>query len=160
MTTMPRPKRILFVCTGNVCRSPMAAGFLLARLRQDGADGQIVVESAGTCALDGHPASPFARQAMGEHALSIDTHRGRTIGQADVDSADLIVVMTALHKQAVLERLQGTEKKVYLLAELAGDAGDVQDPYGGSITEYRATADELESLVDRAYARMRELIDA
>ena len=155
---MPAKKTIIFVCTGNVCRSPMAAGLFYDKLVRANAAGSVRVRSAGTWALEGQPASAYALQVMAERDLDISTHHGRNLTQADVDDADLILVMTLRHKEAIAQDFDGTDGKVHLLSALAGPSYDIQDPYGGSIIEYRRTAAELADLIERGYPRLMELL--
>ena len=156
---MTAKKTVVFVCTGNVCRSPMAAGLFYDKLVREKADGAVRVRSAGTWALEGQPASAYALQVMGEHGLDISSHRGRNLTQADADGADLILAMTRRHSDFIAHQLEGTDDKVYLLAEMAGEAKDIADPYGGSLHEYRCTAAELKDLVERGYPRIVQLLE-
>ena len=155
---MPAKKSIVFVCTGNVCRSPMAAGFFYDKLVREKVDGRVRVRSAGTWALEGQPASAYALQVMNEHGLDISQHRGRNLTQEDVDGADLVLVMTRRHADIIARDMQPGDGKMYLLSEMAGQAQDIEDPYGGSLHEYRRTAVELEEWVERGYARIEELL--
>jgi protein-tyrosine-phosphatase len=153
---MSAKKTIIFVCTGNVCRSPMAAGFFYDKLLRANAAGSVRVRSAGTWALEGQPASAYALQVMAERDLDISVHN---LTQADVDEADLILVMTLRHKEAIAQDFDRSDGKVHLLSAMAGPPYDIQDPYGGSIIEYRHTATELADLIERGYPRVMELLD-
>ena len=155
---MPARKTVLFVCTGNVCRSPMAAGFFYDQLLRAKSDGMVRVRSAGLWALEGQPASAYALQVMSEHDLDIGAHRARSLSQADVDESGLILVMTKRHADIISHDLERTLGKVYLLAEMAGEAYDIEDPYGGSLVEYRRTATELEGLVEHGYSKIMGLL--
>ena len=155
---MSAKKTVIFVCTGNVCRSPMAAGLFYDKLLREKAEGSVRVRSAGTWALEGQSASAYALQVMAERDLDIGVHHGRNLTQADVDEADLILVMTLRHKEVIAQDFQRSDGKVFLLSALAGPPYDIQDPYGGSIVEYRRTAAELGDLVERAYPRVMELL--
>ena len=155
---MPAKKSIVFVCTGNVCRSPMAAGFFYDKLVREKVDGRVRVRSAGTWALEGQPASAYALQVMNEHGLDISQHRGRNLTQEDVDGADLVLAMTRRHADIIARDMQPGDGKMYLLSEMAGQAQDIEDPYGGALHEYRRTAVELEEWVERGYARIVELL--
>jgi protein-tyrosine phosphatase len=155
---MASKKTVIFVCTGNVCRSPMAAGLFFEKLVRQGMAGDVGVRSAGIWALEGRPASAYALQVMSEHDLDISAHRGQDLTQTDVDEADLVLVMTQRHADVIDRDLKGTEGKVRLLSEMAGPAYDVLDPYGGSLADYRRTANELRGLVERGYERILTLL--
>jgi len=155
---MPTKKTIVFVCTGNVCRSPMAAGLFYDKLVSERADGMVRVRSAGLWALEDQPASAYAIQVMNEHGLDISSHRGRNLTQSDVDEADLILVMTQRHADIIARQFQDGAGKVHLLSEMAGAQQDIEDPYGGSLLEYRRTATELEDWIERGYAQITQLL--
>jgi len=156
---MPAKKTVLFVCTGNVCRSPMAAGLFYDKLCREKANDRVRVRSAGIWALEGQPASAYAQQVMNEHDLDISAHRGRNLTQTDVDEADLILVMSRQHAEVITRNFEHSKGKVYLLSEMAGQGYDIEDPYGGSLLEYRHTAAELAELIERGYAKIMELLD-
>jgi protein-tyrosine-phosphatase len=155
---MAAKKTVVFVCTGNVCRSPMAAGLFFEKLVREEKDDHIGVRSAGIWALEGRPASAYALQVMSEHDLDISAHQGRNLTQADIDEADLILVMTQRHAEIIVRDLERTESKVKLLSEMAGPAYDIIDPYGGSLADYRRTASELRDLVERGYQRIMSML--
>src|SRR5947209_20053459 len=122
-----KTKRILFVCTGNICRSPLAAALLQRALAQRGIDG-LEVASAGTGAWDGAPASEGAYLVGLERGLDLSGHRARLLTRELVDQADLILTM-ARHHRARVDELGG-EGKVFVLGEYAGKGGDeVSDPF-------------------------------
>ena len=138
---------IICVCTGNTCRSPMAAALLNRALARRGLS--LNVRSAGLVAREGEPASDQAIRVMGEKGLDLTHHRAHTIGPEDVRDA-LLVCMTRNHAIALNARFPGA--RTVLLTELAGTAGDIPDPYGGNHTVYAACADALESLAERIAA--------
>ena len=94
--------KILFVCTGNTCRSPMAETVTKAVFKNKGIDAD--VESRGMYAQEGEPASEYAKLAMANYGLSLDEHTAKNITADDIKSADLILTMTQSHKRA-LERV-------------------------------------------------------
>lgn len=155
---MAAKKTVIFVCTGNVCRSPMAAGLLFEKLMRENMADQVRVRSAGIWALEGRPASAYALQVMSEHDLDISTHRGRNLTQDDVDEADLILVMTKRHADIIARDLKRSEGKVHLLSEMTGPAYDVLDPYSGSLADYRGTARELKELIESGYRRIISIL--
>ncbi|MBC8449462.1 MAG: low molecular weight protein arginine phosphatase [Chloroflexi bacterium] len=150
-SSAPRPQRVLIVCTGNVCRSPVATGLLCQRLAADGLAGEVMVHSAGTWGLDGEPASAHAVRVMAERGVDIGEHRARTLRPYDVAAADLILTMEERHRRSIFHIQPAALRKVFLLSEMAGEHGDVEDPYGLPIEAYRDGADELTRLISQGY---------
>ena len=147
---------ILFVCTGNTCRSSMAGALARRELERAGIDG-FEVKSAGTGALPGLPASAGAIAAMEEMEIDIKDHRSTALDKNIIKEADIIFTMTESQRRVVLDICAGVAGRVYTLPEFAGVPGDVRDPFGGDAEVYRRTADCLESLVVLAVRRvMRE----
>jgi len=148
---------ILFVCTGNLCRSPMAAGLLHQRLADEGLDSRHRVISAGVWALDGRPASKDAVVVMAERGIDITHHVAHTLTADDVAEADLILVMSREHAQVLRNTWPQYNWKVHRLSEMAGKRQDIQDPYGARIEEYRKTADVISDYIDRGFQHILEL---
>lgn len=149
---------ILFVCTGNLCRSPMAEGLLRHRLAQEGLDTRHQVASAGTWAVDDHPASENAVAVMAERGIDISDHIARTITAQDVAESDLILVMSREHERLIKNTWPQYAWKIYRLSEMVGKRKDVRDPYTGPIKEYRACADIIANYIDRGLDRIFELV--
>ena len=155
---MKEPARILFVCTGNLCRSPMAEGIFKDQLRRDGKGGLYQVHSAGTWTRDGLGASALAVEAMEESGLDISSHRAHHLNGDDVAQASLVIVMARAHKEALLTEFPTAAGKTVLLSELVGEVYDIFDPYGSdSLLVYRRCASEIERLLREGYARLLEL---
>ena len=140
---------ILFVCTGNTCRSPMAE--ILGNSK-----GGHSCSSAGIFATNGSLASPFAVQACQERNLNLKPHRARLLSPAMMHSADLVLTMTDDHKRWI-EGHYGAHPGLFTLGEYADVSGlsEVTDPFGGSITDYRRTLTQLKTLLDAAWRRMQ-----
>ena len=147
-------KHVLLVCTGNICRSPLAEEMLKRTLKERGIDG-VSVTSAGTGAWDGAPASEGAYLVGLERGLDLSGHRARLLTRELVDQADLILTM-ARHHRARVDELGG-DGRVFVLGEYAGREGDgaeVSDPFGGDLDVYRNTCVELEALIGTTVERL------
>lgn len=129
---------ILFVCTGNTCRSPMAAAIMQHLCEEDGLD--VRIESAGLLAADGEPATKEAVAALAELDISLEEHKSQPITEELINKSDLIITMTDAHKM-LLENIAG--EKTRTICELAEIDGEISDPYGGDLDKYKETANKL-----------------
>lgn len=147
---------ILFVCTGNICRSPMAAALLAAFAEKQAHEAQFLVESAGTWGVDGQPASSNSQLVMTRQGLTLEGHRARTITPELADAATLIIVMTRDHKYALSAEFPAARPKIHLMSELVNLEYDITDPYGGPLEGYELCANDLAALIERGYPRLQE----
>jgi protein-tyrosine-phosphatase len=146
--------RVLLVCTGNICRSPLAEAILLRELKTRGVTSVEAV-SAGTGAWDGAPASEGAYLIGLEHGLDLSGHRARLLTRDLVQQAEMILTMARHHRARVHEL--GGEGRTHVLGEYAGRTGpeaEVSDPFGGDLELYRGTYAELEALIRAAVERL------
>lgn len=148
---------ILFVCTGNVCRSPMAVGLLRQRLSQEGLASRFEALSAGVWALDNHPASENSVAVMAERGIDITDHIAHTITYDDMVESELVLVMSREHADVLRSTWPQYAWKVHQLSEMVGKLKDVSDPYGSTVTEYRACADILSAYIDEGLERILQL---
>lgn len=157
---MNEPRHILLVCTGNTCRSPMAAHLLQLALKGHNLDKHFVVSSAGIAAVPGQPAAAHAIEAMAAYGASLEGHRSRSLDRDLVDAAWLILTMTQDHKESVLRLFPQAQERVYTLGEFAGEpfgpAWEVPDPYGQSAEVYRSTGEALRRALERVAQRLAE----
>lgn len=136
---MSGPLRILCVCSGNTCRSPMLKALLRAAVA-NAHRTEVQVDSAGTGAADGEPASLGAQRAMQRRGLSLADHAATNLRRVDLGSYQRFWCMTANHAAAV--RALGIPAALISVVNESG--GGVPDPFGGDDREYEATAQVLE----------------
>ena len=149
-------KRVLFVCTGNICRSPLAQ-VLLARALAERGVADVEVTSAGTGAWDGAPASEGAYLVALERGLDLSEHRARLLTRELVETADMVFTMARHHRARVQEL--GGEGRTFVLGEYGGRAGEeaeVGDPFGGDLEVYRDTYAELDELIATVADRLAD----
>lgn len=144
-------QRILFVCTGNTCRSPMAE----AILKNKNITG-LEVRSAGIYAANGYEASDHVKKVLDDNDIP-HQHQSSMLTKTEVDWADLILTMTSSHKFAILQQYPHADVKLYTLKEFTGEPfnHDVVDPFGGNLTIYQKTYRELERLIDQAVEKLK-----
>ncbi len=153
---------ILFVCTGNTCRSAMAEALLKHMLKENGFE-DIKIMSAGIYAWEGDKASPGAAEVLKEMGIDVAEHNSALLTPELIEEADLVLTMTSNHKRAVLDMCPEAGKKVHTLREYVSDQNgeihkfrdnrggadhDIKDPYGQSVDIYRESAKEIEKYLN------------
>lgn len=153
--TMVPVKHIMFVCTGNTCRSFMAEYIYRSMLEKRMGKGDISacaikVSSAGVFATDGSAGTVMAEEVLKcEYDIDGTNHRARLLTYDMAHEADIILTMTEGHKLAILRCFPELASKVFTLAEYAGGQ-DVQDPFAGSYMTYSRCAEQIKNLIERA----------
>jgi protein-tyrosine-phosphatase len=149
---------VLFVCTGNVCRSPMAVGLFNAHAHRVGEEQFYVARSAGTWALVGQPASAHAVTQMATRGVDISQHRGRMINRSILADAAVVIVMNQNHREALASEFPECRDKLHLMSELNDCQFDISDPYGGSLDDYAECLQTLDNLIETGYEKIKAWI--
>jgi len=144
---------ILFVCTGNTCRSSMAEA-LARKILADRGIKKMTVSSAGVAAWQGSRATAEAVEALAMKGIDLKEHRATRLDSEIAGRAGLILTMTGAQREYILSVYPQTAGKVYTLAEFAGVDGDVPDPVGRSVLVYRNCAEKLEYMISQALDRL------
>ncbi|MDE2490078.1 MAG: hypothetical protein KGM24_04475, partial [Elusimicrobia bacterium] len=147
------PRRLLFVCAGNTCRSPMAERLAKAKLARDGrADVEVLSRGLGV-ARPGAPMSDGARAEVERRGVSGDGHIALPFEPSDAIWADVILTMTRAQAEALARAHPEARGKIFTLGAYAGTGGDIADPYGGGPARYREAAAQIAAGVDSALDR-------
>ena len=140
---------ILFVCTANIARSPMAAALFNKMIEEMGLSHRCQAQSTGTWGKDGLPAAVDGVQVMQARAIDISAHRSRIVTREIIDSAAIILTMERGHKEALTIEFSHKKDRIYLLTEMIGPGYDIPDPYGKGLQDFEETAAELEAIIDK-----------
>ena len=143
--------RVLFVCTGNTCRSPMAEAILKSKQLPG-----VEVKSAGVYAVNDAEASVNAKAVLQENNINHD-HRSSTLTWDEIDWATLILTMTQNHKAMILSQYPDAWNKTFTLKEFAEDDlnPDVADPFGGNEQIYREAFQEIKESIEKIAKKLR-----
>lgn len=147
---------VLFICTANICRSPMAAGIFKGLIEDRQPLGEWQVESAGTWGLDGEPAATGSLRVMQAIGIDISKHRARSVNAVLLQEFDLILTMELSQKESIRMEFPETSEKIFLLSEMVDRFRDVEDPYGGTFSEYEFAAGEIKEYLEQGYGRIAE----
>ena len=149
---------VLFVCTGNTCRSPMCEGYLRSLCEKSGRT-DIHATSAGLFAYPGGTASPQACEVMKKYNADISGHAVRPVDAQSVSQADLILAMTGSHRKNLCSAFPDAAGKVHLLLEYADAPGaDVPDPFGGSFQTYESCFKKMKKAIDNLFLTLNTKI--
>lgn len=148
--------KIIFVCTGNSCRSPMAKAYLEKRLKELGKEG-IEVSCAGTAHfMAGGQATDYAKEVLKEEGVDISDHRARVITDADLKGSDLIFVMENRHRLYLIAKYPKAADRIYLLKEFKkignleiSKEPDIPDPIGKDLDFYKKVFSIIKESTER-----------
>lgn len=155
---------ILFVCSGNSCRSPMAAGLLQKKLYPE--FGKTVrVHSAGTLGIYENPATLHAIRVSQEKGVDISTHRSKGVNETDIAEADIIFALAEHHKDFLDRYYPHLKDNIFLMKSFSTGADkpsnlSIEDPIGGDLKKYRKTINEIEKELERILPQLKVLIHA
>jgi protein-tyrosine-phosphatase len=144
---------ILFICTANICRSPVAEGILRQRLQAEGLD-DYTVSSAGTWAQLRRGAASTSIKLLAEQGIDIGEHRAREVTRGLLEDADLILCMESGHAEALRVEFPEAAERIFLLSEMSDSKHNIKDPYGGPYLGYVKMVDEVSYLIDAGLPRI------
>lgn len=152
---------VLFVCTGNTCRSSMAEILFKEMLKRENLDDKVKVRSSGTSVYISLPASDHAIEAVRELDMDLTGHRSQKLDIDMLREADLILTMTRTHKSHILDIMPDIKGKVFTLIEYAtgGEEGDISDPFGYDLDTYKQCRDEIKKYLEMVIRKIGKLAD-
>ena len=145
---------VLFVCTGNLHRSPMAEYFLKS-LIIDKTDWQI--SSAGTYTRNGMRTNDEVLAVLKKYGIDASAHRTQLVTRRKIHNHNLVLCLASNHKEALRTEFPDMKDRIYLLSEMIGKEESVDDPIGGPMVEYEAVAQEINTYLSQGLERIIEL---
>ncbi len=152
-------RSVLFICTANRCRSPMAEALFKQEVARRGVARQWQIQSAGTWTERGLPATQFSQTVMARRQIDLAEHRSLPVDGELLRAADVVLVMTRNHQEALQAEFPEAADRVYLLSQLVNRSFDIEDPYGSGLDDYEVCADEIQNILTNGWTRLVELTD-
>ncbi len=142
-------RKIMFICTGNICRSAMTEKMLQKRITEEGLEDKIQAFSAGLYAYSGDVPTYEAIKVMRElYGIDITKHQAQNVRDFPMEEMDVILCMTHAHKATLVALFPKLKDRIHLIKEYVGLTGEVIDPYGGTLTIYTNCAKELKEYIE------------
>lgn len=149
---------ILFVCTANICRSPLAEVIFRQIVAESENADTWRIESAGTWGLDGEPAAAGSRTVAAERGQNLDDHRARTVHRQMIHQFNLILTMEAGHKEALQLEFPEMRSHIFQISEMINQVFDIPDPMGQSVQRFQSTANELDHILRSGMPEIERLV--
>ncbi len=144
--------KIIFVCTGNTCRSPMAEGFF-RKVSEENNITDIDISSKGIYATEGDKVSEYSVISAGEYGVDISSHKASQLTKEDIISSYYIFTMTKSHKDAIISAFPDMSHKVFSVSEYA-DSPEISDPYAQSLDVYRKCAKDINETMQKIFTKI------
>lgn len=145
-------KKIVFICTGNICRSPMAEHYMQGKIEILKKENDYLIDSCGIYANSGEKATNNAIEAIKKYGINMQNHRSKNISEIDINDFDLVISLTKQHKETIIRLYPSTKGKIYTLKEYVDpnlDYKDIDDPWGYNLNIYKSCAAEIVEYVDK-----------
>ncbi len=147
-------KNIVFVCTGNTCRSPMAEGIAKKLAQQK--ELALNFSSRGTSVYMEEKANPLAKNAAKAYSSDLEEHFSKAFSEKDAEKSEIVLTMTLRHKEYLKEKYPKYKDKIFTIKEYVGEKGDIADPFGKNKEAYEACAKELYDLINKILTNIQE----
>lgn len=150
--------KIMFVCTGNICRSPMAHYYMQKRVKDLGIENDFLISSCGVYACTGEKATQNAIFVMKEYNVDMENHRATNIADTNIEDYDYIITLTTRHKEQIKYHYPKLDSNIYTLREFVDESSiyqSIDDPWGLNYNVYKACAKEIVENVDKLIEKLK-----
>jgi protein-tyrosine-phosphatase len=148
-------RTVLFVCTANICRSPLAMALMTARVK--GEIDEWRIDSAGVWAQRGFPVAQFTLDVLRARGIDLDNYASKPLTAEMLQDFNLILTMERNHQEAIYAAFPHYTGKIFMLRQMVGKRENILDPIGGRLADFEDTAKVIEQTLDKGFARIRKL---